>query len=273
MNWELLWSALALSCDNGWESTLGDDGNSLPLVVDLWQISKDLGNLSNVLGLDAVALSVSKSLALVTNDNVPVWGRLVKRLLEKLWDEWCGKGDNEGLVVLSGLLSDSLDGLWADREVVTTDVDKLCVLNKLPDLWLLQVIHLVVVCGSKISAHRSVVTSDDNTATSGGVLLGDTVLGTKTGLLVGLLEDGGILVVSDAANVDNRVVWENVLSTTSSVLRSSTGDELSIKVIQKVLVEAKVLLLGEDSIVLLETILVKKSLVTSCLDVWFCTSI
>lgn len=266
MHWVRL-GALALGSNDGWEGTLGNDGNSLPLGVLLWQIGQVLGNLSDVGGLETVALGIGQSLSLVTDDDVPVWGALVKGVLEELADEWGGEGDDEGLVVLCGLLSDGLDGLRADGEVVTADVDGLGVLNQAPDLGSLQVLNLVVVGSSEISAHATVVAGDDDTATSGWVVSIDAILNTETGLLVGLLESSGVLVVADAANVNNRLLGENVLCATGSVLGSATSDELGIEVVEEVLVKTEMLLFGKNSIVLLQTVLVKESLVSSSLNV------
>lgn len=51
------------------------------------------------------------------------------------------------------------------------------------------------------------------------------------------------------------------LSTTGSVLGSTTGDQLSI-LGHKLLIETHVLLLGENGIVILETVLLEKSGIT-----------
>lgn len=260
--------ALALGSDDSWEGALGNDGKSLPLGVLLWQVGQVLGDLSDVGGLKTVALGVCQSLALVTDDNIPVWGALVKGVLEELADEWGGEGDDEGLVVLGGLLGDGLDGLRADGEVVTADVDGLGLLNQAPDLGLLQVVNLVVVSSGEVGAHATVVTSDDDTATSSWVVSIDAVLNTEAGLLVGLLESSGVLVVTDTANVDNRLLGEDVLCATGSVLGCATSDELGIEVVEEVLVKTEMLLFGKNSIVLLQTVLVKESLVPGSLDVW-----
>lgn len=258
---------LALGGDDSWEGALGDDGNSLPLGVLLGQIGQVLGDLSDVGGLEAVALGESQSLALVTDDDVPEWGALVKGLLEELADEWGREGDDEGLVVLGRLLGDGHDGLRADGEVVTADVDGLGGLNQAPDLGLLQVINLVVVGSGKVGAHAAVVAGDDDTATSSWVVLIDAVLNTETGLLVGLLESSSVLVVTDTANVDDGLLRENVLCATGGVLGCATSNQLGIEVVEEVLVESEMLLLGKDGIVLLQLILVKESLVPGSLDV------
>ncbi len=267
MNRVLLWSTIALSRNNSWEGSLSDNSNTPALVVLFWQISKVLRNLGSILSLQTMGLSVSKSLALVTDNDIPVWSGGIKRILEELADEWRGERDNEGFVVLCRLLGNSHDRLRADGEVVTTDIDELGVLDQLPYLRLSQVLDLVVVGGGQISAHGAVVAGDDNTAATGRVLRVDAVFDAEASLLICLLEDGGVLVVTDAAYVDNGAIWKNVLGTASSVLGSSTGDKLGVVVVEEVLVEAKVLLLGEDGIVLIQLILVEESLVTSCLDV------
>ena len=225
-----------------------------------------LSDLGNICGLQAVGLSVGESLTLVTDDNIPVWSGLVKWILEELADEWRGEGDNEGLVVLGGLLSNSHDGFWADGEVVATDVDELGLLDQGPDLWLLQVLHLVVVGSSEVSDHGSVVASNNDTAAAGLLLWIDAIFNTKTGLLVGRLQDVGILVVTDAAKVDDGVVWEDILGTAGGVLGGSASNELGVELLE-IIVESKVLLLSENGIVLFQVVLLEESGITSGLDV------
>ena len=93
----------------------------------------------------------------------------------------------------------------------TTDVEELGLLDEGPDVGLLQVLELVLVGSSKVSAHAAVVASDDDTALARGLRLVDTVLGVDTSLLTGLLQDVTVLVLADTANVDNRVVGKKVL--------------------------------------------------------------
>lgn len=227
-----------------------------------------LRNLSDISGLDTVALSIRQGLALIANDNIPVWSALVQRVLEELADKRCRERDDEGLVVLSGLLSQSHDSLRGDCEVVTADVDGLRILNQAPDLWSLQVLKLVVVGSCEVGAHAPVVTGDDDTATASWVIGIDTIFHAETSLFVCILQDFGVLVVTDAANVDDGVVWEHVLCATSSVLCCSAGNELRLEVVEEIIVEAKVLLIREDGVVLLQFILVQESLVAGSLDVW-----
>lgn len=152
--------------------------------------------------------------------------------------------------------------------MVTADVDGLGILYQGPDLWSLQVLELVVVGSGEIGAHASVVASDDDTATASWVVGIDTILHAEAGLLVRILQDVGVLVVANAAEVDDGVVGEQVLCATSSVLCCSAGNELCLEVVEEFIVEAKVLLLSEDGVVLLQLILVQESLVAGSLDVW-----
>lgn len=115
------------------------------------------------------------------------------------------------LVLLSRLLGQSQDSRDADSQVVATDVVDLGVLHELPDLGLLQVIKLVGVGSGKVGAHAAVVAGDDDTATARGLLLIVAVLDAEANLLDGLLQDIGVLVLADAANVDGRVGREDVL--------------------------------------------------------------
>lgn len=74
-------------------------------------------------------------------------------------------------------------------EVETTNVVDLGILNKAPDLGLLQMINRVVVGGTEISAQAAVVAGDDNTATASLLLRVDAVLDTQTGGLDGVMQD------------------------------------------------------------------------------------
>lgn len=215
-----------------------------------------------------MGFGVGGGLGLVADDVVPVGGAGIEGVLEELADEGGRQADGEDLVVLGGLLGELLDGGGADGEVVTSDVVGLGVLDKLPDVGAGQVLKVVVVGGTELGAHGAVVAGDDNTATAGGDLGVDAVLDAETGGLDGILEDGGVLVVADTAEVDDGVGREDVLGTASGVLGSAAGNQLGVVVVEEVLVDAKVLLLSEDGIVLLEAILFEESLVTNCLDVW-----
>jgi hypothetical protein len=148
--------------------------------------------------------------------------------------------------------------------VETTNVVNLGVLDLLPDVVLLQVLQLVVVGGSKICAERAVVASDDDTAAASGGLLVVEVLGLDTSLLADVLESLAVLVLTDAANVEDRLGGQDVLGTTGGVLRSTAGNEDGLEVLDQVLVETHVLLgVGEDGIVGLQAILLEELLITA----------
>lgn len=155
-------------------------------------------------------------------------------------------------------------------EVVTADIVDLSALDEAPDLGLLQVVQVVVVGGAQVGAETPVVAGDDDTAAAGGLGGLDAVLDAEAGLLDGVLEDGGVLVVADAAQVDDAVVREDVLGATGGVLGGTAGDELGLEVVQKVLVDALVLVLGQDGVVGLEVVLGEELIVAVGLDVCGC---
>jgi hypothetical protein len=80
---------LALDGNNGGLGTLGDDGNTLALLVLLGKVGEVLGDGGNVGGLEVVRLGVGGGLGLVTDDVVPVGSGLVELLLEELGNERC----------------------------------------------------------------------------------------------------------------------------------------------------------------------------------------
>ena len=95
--------------------------------------------------------------------------------------------------------------------MVATDVVHLGLLDERPDVGLLQVLKLVLVGSSKVGTHAAVVAGDHNTTLASRLLVIDTVLGVDTGLLTGLLEDVGVLVLTNTANVGDRVGGQHVL--------------------------------------------------------------
>lgn len=169
--------------------------------------------------------------------------------------------------MLSSLLGELHDGWRADGEVVATNIVDIGVLDEAPDLGLLQVVQVVVVGSAELSAQRAVVTSDDNTAAASLLLGVDTVLDAEASGLDSIVKDGRVLIVTDTTEVDDAVLGENVLGTTGRVLGSTTSDELGVVVVEQVLVQRGVLVLGEDGIVSLEGVLVEKLLVADSLDV------
>lgn len=156
--------------------------------------------------------------------------------------------------------------------MVTADIVDLGALDETPDLGLLQVVQAVVVSGAQVGAETPVVAGDDDAAAAGGLGGLDTVLDAEAGLLDGVLEDGGVLVVADAAEVDDAVVGQDVLGAAGGVLGGAAGDELGLEVVQQVLVDGLVLVLGQDGVVGLEAVLGEELIVAVGLDVCCCAS-
>lgn len=115
------------------------------------------------------------------------------------------------LVLGSSLLGKGQNSRDADCQVVSTNIVVLSLLDKRPDVRLLQVVNLVLVCRSEVSAHATVVTSDNDATLAGGLDIVHTILGMDTSLVAGLLEDIGVLVLTDTANVHDGVLGEHVL--------------------------------------------------------------
>jgi len=119
------------------------------------------------------------------------------------------------LVLRSGLLSKGQDGRDTDSEMVSTDIVDPGLLDQRPDVRLLQVLDLVLVCGSKVSDHAAIVARDDHTTFPSGLDIVDAVFGVDTSLVAGVLEDLSILVAANAADVDDGVFREHVLQRTN----------------------------------------------------------
>lgn len=151
--------------------------------------------------------------------------------------------------------------------MIAADVVDVGALDEAPDLGLLEMVQAVVVGGAQVGAETPVVAGDDDAAAAGGLGGLDAVLDAEAGLLDGVLEDGGVLVVADAAQVDDAVVRQDVLGAAGGVLSSAAGDELGLEVVQQVLVDALVLVLGQDGVVGLEAVLGEELIVAVGLDV------
>lgn len=152
--------------------------------------------------------------------------------------------------------------------MVAANVVDISILNQAPDLGLLQVVQIIVVGGAQICAHTPVVTRDDHTAPTGRLRGLDAVLDAQAGLLDSILEDGGVLVFANAAQVHDAVVGQQVLSTAGGILGGAAGDQLGLVVVEELLVETLVLVLSQDGIVGLEVVLGEELIVASGLDVW-----
>jgi hypothetical protein len=111
------------------------------------------------------------------------------------------------------------------------------------------------------------VVGDDDATAASGFLFVDAVLDAQTSGLDGVVQDGSVFVVADAAKVDDAVGREHVLRTTSGVLGSTAGNQLRGVVVKEVFIDGEVLGAGQDGIVGLELVFVEESLVALGLDV------
>lgn len=93
--------------------------------------------------------------------------------------------------------------------MVTADEVCLALLYNVPVL--LEVVKLIAVGSGKVGAQAAVVASDNDTATAGRLSLVDTVADLKASLLGGIGEDVGVLVLANAAEVDDGLGREDVL--------------------------------------------------------------
>ena len=95
----------------------------------------------------------------------------------------------------------------------------------------------------------------------------NAVFDAQAGSLDSIVQNGRVFIVAGAAEVDDAVGGQDVLGATGRVLRSAASDELGVVVVEQVLVQGDVLLLGEDGVVFLEAILVQQGLVADGLDI------
>ena len=87
--------------------------------------------------------------------------------------------------------------------MVATNKVVRCALDELPNLGALQMLKVIVVCSTQIGAHGAVVSSNNNSTAPSLLFLVDAVFDTKTSLLNGIVKDGGVLVVTNASEVDD----------------------------------------------------------------------
>jgi len=109
------------------------------------------------------------------------------------------------------VLGQRQDGRHTHSQMVSTDIEEFGILDMLPHLGLLQVLDFVEVRGGKVSAQRTVVTGNNDTASAGRGTLIVTVQSLHTGLFIDVLECLAVLVLSNAADVDGRIVGQDVL--------------------------------------------------------------
>lgn len=168
-------------------------------------------NLAHVLRAQRVGVGVRSGLGLVADQVVPVRGRLIERVLEELRDEGRAEAQREHLVVGGGFFGQRQDGRHAHGQMVTADEIERGLLNECPDIRRLEMLDFVLVGGSQMRAHAAVVAGDDDAAAARGGVGVHAILHAKAGGLAGGAEDGGILVGTDTADVEDALGWEDVL--------------------------------------------------------------
>ena len=76
-----------------------------------------------------------------------------------------------------------------------------------------------------------------------------------------------ILIVTYTAYVPYTICGKHVLGSSSGVLSSTAGDELGLPVVDQVLIDAHLVLFGEESVIEFEAVLFEHSVVAHALDV------
>jgi hypothetical protein len=87
--------------------------------------------------------------------------------------------------------------------MVATNIVNLSLLDQGPHMGLLEMLRLVFVGGGKVSDHATVVAGDDYTTFSSRLDIVHAVFSVHAGLFAGVGQDVGVLVFTDAANVDD----------------------------------------------------------------------
>ena len=142
--------------------------------------------------------------------------------------------------------------------MVSADEVELRGLHQRPDRRRFQVRDLVVVGRSQVGAHGAVLARDDHAAAAGGGVFGGAeVLGAQAGGLARFGEERGVVVVADAADVEDGGRGEDVLGAAGGVLGCAAGDELGVVVLDQVFVQAHVFIFGEDGVVGLEAVVLE----------------
>ena len=95
--------------------------------------------------------------------------------------------------------------------MVPADVVNAGLLDELPNLRLLEMFDLVVVGRCQIGAHAPIVPGDDDAASSGWMLVVDSILDSQLGLTHRVPEDIGIPVAANTSDIDHRFLREEVL--------------------------------------------------------------
>jgi hypothetical protein len=248
--------------------TLGEDNDTRLGGVDFRKGGDSLGDGGDVLDIrETVGTGVSFSLRLVTEDNVSVGDDAGKLSTVELGNEGSGEVQGEGLSGSGCFGTELKHALRSMSQEETTDIEQLSAIDQRSNSGGRQVRFLELLCRAKGGDQGAIVTSEDNSASTGLLSLLDKVDLVNTFPLVSGPELLSKIVVTDATGVDDGFWWETVCSSPGSVLSSTTGNVDNFVLLHDLVVDGKVLVLREDSIVRLEAVFFEEGLTVGDLDI------
>jgi hypothetical protein len=131
-------------------------------------------------------------------DIIPEWCCLVESVCEDQWNERSRQRHHDHLthnvsrshraenwladclVLCSGLLSQCHYGLWTDCQMIPPDKIDACRLDHLPNASLPQMVDSIVVGGSQVSTHATIMVRDNHSASAGWLHLVDSIFDLHT---------------------------------------------------------------------------------------------
>lgn len=155
------------------------------------------------------------------------------------------------------LLSEDQSNFSTVSDEKAAHVEELGIVGELLDLWCLEVSLVELLGRTKAGDEAPVVASDDDSARTSGVLGRDLVRAPQAFAIIRGPELLSQIVVANSAKVSGRVLGEDVLSCSRSVLCRTSGNILDLVVLDDVLVDALVLRLDQDGVIGLEVVLLQ----------------
>mmetsp|Transcript_102907 Transcript_102907/g.300263 ORF Transcript_102907/g.300263 Transcript_102907/m.300263 type:complete len:345 (-) Transcript_102907:130-1164(-) len=218
------------------------------------------GNERHVLRVPAFDLRPRLRLGLVAEEHVHIGQELREHRLERrhLHQERRREVQAVRRARLGGLLRRQPHGVGRHGDEEASAVDDLGFRHQLPDLGLLQVVHLVVVGRVEVRAKRPLVAVDEDGAAACRRRLVDHVGRLHAILVTGLLHLGAVGVTADAACEScGPLGLQEPLGNADGVLRGSAGNVLHVWHSHHLGKEGLGLVLREDRIVQLQAVLLK----------------
>ena len=278
-------TVFALNGNHGGLGALRDNGDPLSLRVLLRQIGEVLCNGWDIVGVQIVRVSIRHGFGFVANDVVPIRRRLVEWILEELRNERRRERQGEGFVFFRGLFGQSHDRGNTHSQMEAADEVCLAVLHNIPIFF--QVLDLVMVRRSEISAQAAIVACDDDTTSPRWMLVINVISHLQTSFLVGSLKDVCVLVLAYASKIDDRVCREHILRDTldrcaaamfwtsrylcasCSVLCSTTSEKFGVSILNQLFIQGHVLFFRQDGIVRIESILLEERFISTPMSASF----